>query len=189
MRVYPTPGGAEDQGGPDVSNLNLRAGRDQPNLVTVKVGDGGRVRFDAPVAATYLLADLAGYYTATGDNGFVALTPARIADTRYAQGFSGILRAGQPQVLQVTGVAGVPSDATAAVLNVTGSQPRNVTHIRVFPTTVPATLPDVSSLNLVPGRDEANLSITRIGAGGKMSFYTHTADTHLIVDVSGYFRK
>ena len=72
------------------------------------------------MAATYLLADLAGYYTATGDNGFVALTPARIADTRYAQGFTGILRAGQPQVLQVTGVAGVPSDATAAVLNVTG---------------------------------------------------------------------
>ena len=86
-------------------------------------------------------------------------------------------------------MAGVPSDATAAVLNVTGAEPRGVTHIRVFPTTVPATLPDISNLNLVPGRDEPNLAIARIGTGGKMSFYTHAADTDLVVDVSGYFRK
>lgn len=189
VRVYPTPGPGDAQGGPDVSNLNLRAGRDQPNLVTVKVGDGGRIRFDAPVAATYLLADLAGYYTATGDNGYVPLTPARIADTRFSQGFTGLMKAGKVQDLQVTGLAGVPADATAAVLNVTGSRPRDVTHIRVFPTTVPATLPDVSSLNLVPGRDEANLVIARLGVGGKVSFFTFTADTDLIVDVSGYFRK
>ena len=79
VRVYPTPGARESQVPPEISNLNLAPGRDQPNAVTVRVGDGGRVRFYNHSAAAYLIADVAGYYTATGDHGFVPLTPTRIA--------------------------------------------------------------------------------------------------------------
>ena len=83
----------------------------------------------------------------------------------------------------------MPSTAAAAVLNVTGSNPRGVTHVRAFPTTVPATLPDISTINLVPGRDEANLAVVRLGDSGRVSFYPATAAVDVIVDVSGYFRK
>lgn len=189
VRVYPTPGAAEDQTPPDVSNLNLDRGRDQPNLVTVRLGDSGRVRFFMPVEAADVVADLVGYYSATGDNGFVPLEPARAVDTRSGQGVGATLGAGVPSTAVLAGVDGVPTDATAVVLNVTGVHPSGVTHVRVFPTTDPATLPDVSSLNLVPGRDEANLTIVGPGVGGRVSFYTHTAATDLVVDVSGYFRR
>ena len=83
----------------------------------------------------------------------------------------------------------VPSDATAAVLNIAGVGPRRLTHVRAFPTTVPATLPEVSSINLVPGRDEANLVVLRLGAGGKDTFYAASSDTDLVVDAFGYFRS
>ena len=83
----------------------------------------------------------------------------------------------------------MPADAVAAVLNVTGVHPRGITHVRTFPTTVPATVPDISTINLVPGRDEANLAVVKLGAGGKVGFFPATADVDLVVDVGGYFRR
>ena len=189
VRVYPAPGAGEDQTPPDVSNLNLTPGRDQPNLVTVKVGDGGRIRFFTPVASTFLIADLAGYYTSTADHGFVAIAPIRLADTRTGLGIGSTLTKGSTSTLAVGGTAGVPADAVAAVLNVTGVHPRGITHVRTFPTTVPATVPDISTINLVPGRDEANLAVVKLGAGGKVGFFPATADVDLVVDVGGYFRR
>ncbi|MGW6130181.1 S8 family serine peptidase [Cellulomonas sp. NPDC055163] len=190
VRVVPAPAASESQELPDVSNLNLYPGRDQANLVTVRVGDGGRVRLYTHGSDLDLLADLAGYYTPTGDHGYVPLAPQRIADTRSGFGLpAGPLATGVPAVLAVGGVAGVPVDAGAVVLNVTASDPRGRTHVRVFPTTVPATLPDISNLNLVPGRDEPNLAIVRLGTGGKVSVYSANDRTDLVVDVSGYFRR
>ncbi|WP_456846571.1 S8 family serine peptidase, partial [Cellulomonas sp. P5_C6] len=188
VRVYPTPGAGEDQTPPDISNLNLLPGRDQPNLVTVKVGDGGRVRFFTPIASELLIADVAGYYTATGDNGFVPISPVRIGDTRSTNGFTGKLTAGTAQDLAVTGHAGVPSNAVAAVLNVTGVHPSLPTHVRAYPT-APGNPPDVSTINLVPGRDDANLALVKLGTGGTVSFFTPVGTTDLVVDVSGYFRR
>ena len=187
LRVYPAPGSGEDQTPPMVSNVNLRAGRDQPNLVTVRVGDGGRVRFYTPAASVDVVADLVGYYSATGDNGFVPLSPFRAIDTRYGQGITGFLHQGVTANAVLAGVGAVPADATGLVLNVVGVHPSGQTHVRVFPTTDPNTLPNVSTLNLVAGRDEANLTIQPPGVGGQISFYPHSADMDLVVDISGYF--
>ncbi|WP_258724374.1 S8 family serine peptidase [Cellulomonas sp. NS3] len=190
VRVYPAPAASESAEPPVISNLNLRPGRDQANLVTVRVGDGGRVRFFTYAADLHLVADLAGYYAPTGDNGYVALAPQRLADTRTGLGISGgPLQPGVPATLTVTGWRGVPEDASSVVLNVTGVAPQAVTHVRVFPTTTPATLPLVSNLNLVAGRDEPNLVIVRPGTGGRVSFYAPSSTLHLVADVSGYFRR
>ncbi|MDC7123765.1 hypothetical protein OMK64_19715, partial [Cellulomonas fimi] len=70
----------------------------------------------------------------------------------------------------------------------TGSNPAGNTHLRAFPTTVPATLPDISTNNFTPGRDEANLAVLQLGDAGRVSFYTYSADTDLVIDVAGYFR-
>lgn len=189
VRVYPAPAASEDQTPPDVSNLNLLPGRDQANLVTVRVGDGGRIRFYAHSAAIDLVADLVGWYSVTGELGFVPLEPARIADTRTGLGVPRTVRAGQPVELAVADAGGVPVGASASVLTVTASNARAMTHVRVFPVTSPATLPESSALNLVARRDEANASIARLGVGGRIGLYTHSADTDLIVDVSGYFAR
>jgi hypothetical protein len=59
VQVYP----ASSRGTvPHISNLNVRAGITVPNLVIVKVGDGGAVRLRTATAGLGLVVDLAGYY-------------------------------------------------------------------------------------------------------------------------------
>ncbi|NKY39517.1 FG-GAP-like repeat-containing protein, partial [Cellulomonas septica] len=188
VSVVPAPDLGEPWSGPSTSNLNLYPGRDQANLVTVKVGENGRVRFWVNRSATNLVADLAGYYTATGTDGLVPVEPVRVADSRSALGFSGKLRAGTPQNVKIGGTTSVPIDATAVVANLAGVHPASATHVRAFPTTVPATLPDVASINLVPGRDESNMAILTLGDSGRVTFYARSADVDMVVDVFGWFR-
>jgi subtilisin family serine protease len=190
VRVYPTPAASEDQSPPTVSNLNLSGGRDQPNLVTVSVGDGGRVRFYTQTAGVHLVADLAGYYSPTGDRGYVPLTPTRIADSRSGLGLTGgPLQAGTAATLTVAGAGGVPAEADAAVLNVTAVRPDRLSNLRVYPANAAGTVPLVSNLNVVAGRDEPNLVIARLGQGGAVSLYSQTARVGVVVDVAGYFRR
>lgn len=190
VRVYPTPAASEDQAPPTVSNLNLVPGRDQPNLVTVTVGDGGRVRFYTQTAGLDLVADLAGYYSPTGDHGYVPLSPTRIADTRNGVGFPRArLQAGVTSHLTVGGVAGVPTSAAAVVLNVTAVQPGRLSNVRVFPTPATPSVPLVSNLNIMPGRDEPNMVIVRLGDQGRVSVYSQTAQLDMVVDLGGYFAR
>lgn len=190
VRVYPTPAPVDDMFPPTVSNLNLYAGRDQPNLVTVAVGEGGKVRFYTQTASLHLVADLAGYYSPTGDRGYVPLTPTRIADSRSGLGLTGgALQPGVPATLAVAGAGGVPADADAAVLNVTAVRPDRLSNLRVYPASAGGTVPLVSNLNVVAGRDEPNLVIARLGRGGAVSLYSQTARVGVVVDVAGYFRR
>ena len=50
---------------PTASNLNLKAGQTAPNLVVTKPGQNGLVCL-ATSGGTHLVADLAGYFPATG---------------------------------------------------------------------------------------------------------------------------
>ncbi|WP_199423569.1 S8 family serine peptidase [Actinotalea solisilvae] len=187
VRVYPTPAASEDQEPPFVSNLNLEPGRDQPNLVTVPVGDGGRVRLYTQSADVSLIADLAGYYAPTGDHGFHPLEPARIVWSGGGIGLPGPLQPGVTVHAAVAGQGGVPSSATAAVLNVTAVYPQGVSNVRVFPRRTPTVVPFVSNLNPVFARDEPNLAIVRLGDAGQVSVFSESARTNLIMDVAGYF--
>lgn len=188
VRVYPAPAASASTAPPTVSNLNLVPGRAQPNLVTVKVGDGGRVRMWSQSGAVHLVADLAGYYSPTGDRGFVPVAPARIADSRQGSGVAGVLRSGVPSSLVVAGVGGVPADAEAAVLNVTAVKAVASSDLRVYPLRAGGAVPLVSNLNMPRGRDEPNLVIARLGTGGAVQLYART-DVHVVVDVAGYFRR
>jgi subtilisin family serine protease len=188
VRVFPTPAASASQVPPQVSNLNLVPGRALPNLVTVKVGDGGRVRFWSQSGTVDLAADLAGYYSPTGAHGFVPLAPARIADSRQRVGVAGALRGGVPSRLVVAGAGGVPADAAAAVLNVTAVKASASSDLRIYPAQAGGAIPLVSHLNMPRGRDEPNLVATRLGTAGAVQLYAR-ADTHVVVDVSGYFRQ
>ncbi|MDO8119974.1 S8 family serine peptidase [Isoptericola sp. b490] len=188
IRVYPTPAASESQDPPTVSNLNVYARQDQPNLVTVAVGDGGRVRFYTQSADVHLIADLAGYYSAHGTTGFVPVDPSRIADTRRGTGIAHQLQPGAVVDLAVAGRGGIAPDAEAAVLNVTAVNPGGSTNVRVFPAGT-AQVPTVSTLNVVAHRDQPNLAVPRLGPGGGVSVYSQTAPLDLVVDVAGYFTR
>jgi hypothetical protein len=118
---------------------------------------------------------------------FVPVSPIRILDSRPASstGFVGPLTAGQTHTFQVTGVAGVPANATAVVLNVTATDTSEASFMTVFP--AGTVRPTASNLNWAGGVTIPNLVTVKIGAAGKVTVYNSVGSTNVIVDVSGYY--
>ncbi len=183
VRVYPTP---TDGSTPEVSNLNLRAGQTAPNLVTVAVGDGGKVRLRNAAGQVNLIADLAGYYSGDATGRFVPVTPTRFLDTRSGVGGAPIPTTGAGFVdLRVAGTRGVPANATAAVLNLTGTAVTTSTDVRAYPVGA-STVPTVSNLNLTKNLTRANAAIVRVGDGGRVRVRNGAGSVQLIGDLAGY---
>src|SRR5205085_5544853 len=110
---------------PQASNVNYDAGQTVPNLVVVKIGDGGNVCITT-FASSHIIADLSGYHAA-GDVGFVAMFPARLKDTRQ----STPVPAGGVVSVPVANVA-MPGDATAAVFNITVADPKDSGYVTAY---------------------------------------------------------
>ena len=92
--------------------------------------------------------------------------------------------AGQTLELQVTGVAGVPTDAPAVALNLSIVGAAAPGFATVFP--CGAARPEASNINYAAGQTIANSVIAKPGVGGKICIYSYaTAD--VLVDVAGFF--
>lgn len=183
IRVYPTP---TDGAVPTVSNLNVRAGQTVPNLVTVAVGEGGKVRLRNSGGSVNLIADLAGYYSPTATGRFVPVAPTRFLDTRSGVGGAPIPVTGEGFVdLKVAGSRGVPAGATAAVLNLTGTGVTTGTDVRAYPVGA-ASVPTVSNLNLARGVTRANSAIVKTGTDGRVRVRNGAGSVNLIGDLAGY---
>lgn len=132
-----------------------------------------------------VVVDVFGYFSPTGDR-HTALTPRRLLDTR--NGVGGYSTDFGPQMtrsLTVAGVGGVPTSATAVVVNMTPVNATAASFMTAFPSGGPR--PYVSNLNFVAGEVGPNLGIIPIGSDGKISFFNHAGSTDLAVDVVGYF--
>jgi subtilisin family serine protease len=189
LRVYPAPAASEPQTPSTVRSVNLLPGHNEAAMAVVPVGDGGRIRFYSHAAATDIVAELAGYYSATGTDGFVPVTPARVADSRTGAGIVGALTPGRVATFPVRGRASVPAAATAVVVNASAVSPAGRSNIRLFPTNAGDVVPGVSAMNVVARRDQANAAVVRLGAGGALTTRSDSATTALVVDVFGYFRR
>ena len=126
-----------------------------------------------------------------GTNALASMAPARLLETRPELSTSdtlfnnlGIRPASSVTYLQVAGRAGVPADATAAVLNITVTNPQSDGFITVYPCGSP--LPNASNLNYTTNQTTPNAVIAKIGDNGQVCIYT-LATTHLITDINGYF--
>jgi Tol biopolymer transport system component len=188
IRVYPTPADASAQR-PEVSNLNLRAGETTPNLVTVAVGAGGKVRLANAAGQVNLLADLAGYYSASSAGRYVPVVPTRFLDTRTGIGSAATaVGAGQFADLRIAGARGVPAAALAAVLNITATGVTSGTDVRAYPKPAGSgPVPTVSNLNLVRAATRANLAIVKPGDDGRVRVRNEGGSLQLIADLAGYF--
>ena len=188
LLVYPT--GAVR---PLASNLNYSAGQTVPNLVIVKLGTNGDLNFFNAVGSTQVIADVMGYYRAGSGTMFTPLMPARLLDTRPGGStsdgsFSGTGRIGAGGTLNVTiaGRGGVPSNATAVVLNLTAVDPSAWSNLLAYPTGT--VQPLASNLNYSAGQTVPNLVIVKIGSGGRISLYNAVGTTDVVADVMGYYR-
>ncbi|MFB7172556.1 hypothetical protein ACFCYM_17260 [Streptomyces sp. NPDC056254] len=179
VTVYPN-----GQAAPGVSNLNFTAGQVVPNLVTVPVVNG-KVDLRNNSGSVDLIADVTGYYSATGST-FSAGSPVRLLDTRYGLGArAGSVGQGGIVSLQIAGVEGVPlTGVTAVVLNVTVTGPTQDGHLIVQPHGVPR--PNVSNLNFTAGQTVSNLVVVPV-VDGRVTFYNNAGSADVIADLNGYF--
>ena len=144
---------------------------------------------DVPSGSTDLIFDSTGYFV-PGSSGasYVAVAPARLLDSRVANGLSGAFGAGSPRTFQVTGRGGVPANATAVTGNLTVTAQSTAGYVFLGPT--PTSNPSSSTLNFPLGDSRANGVTVALGAGGTLSA-TYVAPagatTHMTFDVTGYF--
>ena len=175
---------------PVASNLNFAAGQTVPNLVVVKVGAGGKVSLFNYAGTTHMIADVSGWYGASGGtegSRYHPVAPSRLLDTRT--GLGAVLAKLVPQGaldLQVTGRGGVPATGVSAVaVNVTVTEPAAGGFLTTWPTGI---LPPLASnLNFAPGQTVANLVVVKVGSEGKISLYNGGGGVHVIADVAGWF--
>ncbi len=121
----------------------------------------------------------------TGASAYQAVAPHRLADTRPDQGAFGFTRI-SPSVIrvQVAGIAGVPSNASAAVLNVTGVNTTAPGFVTVYPAGTP--LPTASNVNFDgPGQVVANMVTVKLNAGEVDVYMQRPMD--VVIDVSGAY--
>lgn len=187
LTVYP-----DGTARPISSSLNVPAGGLLSNLVTVKVGAGGRVDFYNYNGSVQIIADLVGYdtpdvATANGDGRvFSALPPTRVLDTRNSTGgHQGRVGAGGVVPLRVTGLNGVPSAGVGTVvLNVTVVGPSTASYVTVWADG--GSRPGTSNLNFSAGQTVPNLVIAPVSAAGVVDLYNNAGTVDLLVDVAGY---
>jgi len=151
--------------------------------VIARPGVGGKVCIYSS-AAIDVLGDVSGFFPA--GSGFTAISnPTRVLDTRNGVGAPAArLAAGSTLELRVAGVAGVPSDAAAVVLNMTAVNAFAPGFATVYP--CGQSRPEASNLNYAAAQTIPNLVIARPGVGGKVCIYSSAA-IDVLGDVSGFF--
>lgn len=179
---------------PDSSSINLRPGTDVPNLVTVKIGDDGKVTLRNNVGSIDAAADVSGYYVPVAgapaaSTGFTALSPVRIFDSRPGEpgsGPKGRLGPGATVDVAVAGVGEVPATATAVVVNLTGIGASGATFLTAYPTGSGAA-PGTSNLNVPRATDVANVAVVPVGPDGRIRLRNDRAEIDVAVDVTGFY--
>jgi hypothetical protein len=165
---------------PLTSNVNFGAGQTRPNVVFAPVGADGQVSVFVSTGA-HVIADVFGWYSTASDAElFKPVKPKRVWDSRQHT----IIPAGGELTLKVTDIVGVPSTATAVVLNVTVTAPAATGFLTVHAANVAR--PDTSNVNYVSSQTVPNVVITGVSVDGRIKIWTY-AEAHIIVDVAGWF--
>jgi hypothetical protein len=187
---------------PTIFTLDFPVGDNRANSVTMMLGTGGKLFFTFVGAsagqAAQVIFDVTGYFMpGTGGGAFHALTPARILDSRPTVpsgnpinvGLSGYFWAHQARTFQVTGMGGVPGNATAVVGNMTVTQQTDLGYLFIGP--IAMNWPGSSNLNFPIGDNRANAVTVTLGSGGRLSVTyavsNMSSSGHVIFDVAGYF--
>lgn len=169
-----------DQAVPDASNVNFVGGQTVPNLATVKLDATGGVCL-YPYATTHVLVDLAGWFGPGGTDGFVALPPDRVVDTREEP--EGKLDARGDYILDL-GLADAGIRVDALALNLTATEPDGPGYLTAYPCA--GNVPNASNVNYVRGENVANLAVAKLDDDALTCVFTWET-THLVMDLFGLF--
>lgn len=175
---------------PLASSLNMSsAGGVFGNEVIASLDDDGRICVYTSTA-TDLAIDVAGWIPTSSS--YEPVVPARLLDTRLDGTTIDTLNSGEGRdaatttrlEVQVTSRADIPTDATSAVLNLTGINPDQRGFVTAYPC---GERPLASSLNFDASRIvRGNELVAPLSEAGTVCLYSSTP-TDLTVDVAGYF--
>ncbi len=165
---------------PETSNVNFGAGQTKPNVVFAPVGADGKVSVYVSTGA-HVIADVLGWYSTASDAQlFKPVKPKRVWDSRQHT----IIPAGGVLTLKVTDIVGVPSTATAVVLNVTVTGPDGDRLPHGVPGQRGAARSVERQLRRRPdGPERGDLRRVRRRAHQHLRL----REAHIIVDVAGWF--
>jgi hypothetical protein len=169
---------------PTSSNLNFAKGKTVANLVTSAVTDGSLRLYNGSSGTVHLIVDLEGFY-APGGSGYQTVAPARVLDTRTGQGTSGAsaLAAHGTLRLDLSGV--LPSSTTAAVLNLTATQPTTSGYLTAYPDGTAR--PTASNLNFAAGQTVPNLVVVPVTGGVADIYNGGSGPVQVIADLDGSY--
>lgn len=163
-------------GQPATSAVNFGAGQTRASTAIIPVGDYGLINIYAS-QTTHVIVDVYGYFGgSTSTQKLQTLLPTRAYDSRSP---SNPLLAGQTRTISLTG-AGVPSGASAAIVNITTTGQTASGFLTANGT-------GSSIINYVASTAIANMAIIPLYGGAFNVTASTTADTHVVVDVLGYF--
>lgn len=172
---------------PLTASLNYGPGNVIANGATIKLGDDGKVCVFTSQALD-LVVDVTGFVPPGTE--FTATEPGRVYETRTGQATidgqqEGVGRtsAGGTIEVEIAGRAGVPTDAVAAVMNITAIRPDFGGFITSFPCGAPQ--PVTASLNYAPDQIIGNGAIIGLGTNGNVCIFT-SQPLDLVVDITGY---
>ncbi len=204
---------------PEASQVDYASGESVVNSAIVALGTNGAIDVYSSGGNPNIAIDVEGYVTnasnpaATGSVLVPAATPTRICDTRAGNpsGLSGAaltncagktLSATSPLDVQVSGLGGVPTDATAVIVNLTATDTTASSYLTATPagaastaqpagaasTAQPAgaTRPLTTVLAWAPGQSVADLAIVPVGSGGQIALTNTSGSADVIVDVLGW---
>ncbi len=163
---------------PVASTLNYTPGVVSTNLVTVRVNASRKVCFFSQ-ASTHLIVDLQGRYDSAETDAVTPVTPTRVVDTRQSTPVS----AGNWVQVPITGLAGVPAGATAALVSLTADGASGTGYLTAWQCDGP--MPVVSNVNYGPSWPTGNGAIVPLSQTGSICVFSQFR-ANVIVDVFGY---
>ena len=177
--------------GGSTSTLNFPVGDTRANTVTIPLGASGTLSatYVAKAGATaHLIFDVTGYFLA-GSSGasFYPLAPQRVLDSRSNVGLNGVFHANAARTFVVADGTPIPTNAVAVTGNLTVTGQTKAGYVVLAPAAGGAT----STLNFPVGDTRANGVTVALGSGGTLNAVYKAkagATTHLVFDVTGYFR-
>ncbi|MCX2749530.1 hypothetical protein OOZ51_17170 [Arthrobacter sp. MI7-26] len=173
---------------PRTSNVNYGPGQMVANLAIVEVGADGQIAISNTSTGTVqIVVDASAYFAASGPQGspgsYQAVGPARLLDTRTS---SGPIAGGGSVPLRLGGSTGVPTDASAVVVNLTVTESTSYGFITAYPSG--SLKPNVSNQNYGTGQTVPNLAVVPVGPDGTVTIANTSSGTaQIIADVVGFF--
>lgn len=120
---------------------------------------------------------------------FVSVPISRVLDTRGGTGEPGgaaKLAAGASLTVQVTGVDGIPADATSVVANITAINTTASGYLTDYDSDNPD--PNVASVGVRAGVSTNQTDTITLSSSGAVSFANHTSgSTDVVMSVTGYY--